>query len=83
MNKDVAKHALSETEQQVLQDFKLILTVHVSHFHAVIILNSWLGSALLSADNVKGKDNISGRKYSHLRDYDSCINEAWYNTANA
>ena len=27
MNKDVAKHALSETEWGVLQDFELILTV--------------------------------------------------------
>jgi hypothetical protein len=27
MNKDVAKHALSETEWRVLQDFELILTV--------------------------------------------------------
>ena len=41
MNKDVAKHALSETEWRVLQDFELILTVRVSHFPTVIIL-IWL-----------------------------------------
>jgi len=30
MNKDVTKHALSEVEWQVLQEFELILTVSVS-----------------------------------------------------
>jgi ABC-type proline/glycine betaine transport system permease subunit len=40
MNKDVAKHALSDTEWQVLQDFELILTVHItfSGIKAILIL---------------------------------------------
>jgi len=33
MNKDLAKHALSDTEWKVLQDFELILTVCVRHNH--------------------------------------------------